>query len=52
MKDHKLEQKIEALKSGDSSAFDYVYERTYKTAYFTILYIVKDKQHAFCRKPL
>lgn len=46
MKDHKLEQKIEALKSGDSSAFDYVYERTYKTAYFTILYIIKDKQHA------
>lgn len=46
MKDEKLERKISALKSGDSSAFDYVYEHTYKTAYFTILYIVKDKMHA------
>lgn len=46
MKDEKLERHIAALRGGDARAFDYVYERTHRAAYFTILYIVRDKMHA------
>ncbi len=42
----KLEKHVARLKHGDMSAFDYVYERTNKTVYFTALYIVRDKMHA------
>ncbi|MGN0805193.1 MAG: RNA polymerase sigma factor [Candidatus Coproplasma sp.] len=41
-----LEDKIEKLKNGDKSAFDYIYENTYKPLYFNILYYVKDKMYA------
>lgn len=46
MKDEKLERYVEALRTGDTGAFDYIYEQTHKRAYFTILYIVRDKMHA------
>lgn len=42
----KLEKKIAALREGDKRAFDYIYERTNRTVYFAILYIVRDKMHA------
>lgn len=42
----KLEKCVSKLKNGDRSAFDYVYERTNRTVYFTIFYIVRDKMHA------
>lgn len=38
-----LEVKIKQLKAGDNTAFDYIYERTYKTVYFKVLYIVRNK---------
>ncbi len=41
-----LERKIVDLQSGDGSAFDYIYEQTYKTVYFSALYIVRDKGYA------
>ncbi|MGN0806109.1 MAG: RNA polymerase sigma factor [Candidatus Coproplasma sp.] len=43
MKTPLLEEKIERYKNGDKSAFDYIYEQTYKPLYFNILYYVKDK---------
>ncbi|MGN1060561.1 MAG: RNA polymerase sigma factor [Candidatus Coproplasma sp.] len=43
MKNSSLEEKIERYKKGDKSAFDYIYEHTYKPLYFNILYYVKDK---------
>lgn len=42
----KLEKKISKLKNGDFDAFDYIYEHTNRTVYFTIFYIVKDKMSA------
>ena len=42
----KLERHIERLKAGDGGAFDYIYDQTHRSAYFAILYIVKDKMHA------
>ena len=46
MKDEKLERHIAALRGGDTKAFDYIYERCNRAAYFTILYIVRDKMYA------
>ena len=46
MKKDKLERKIAALRQGDGSAFDYIYEHTHRSAYFAILYIVRDKMYA------
>ena len=46
MKDEKLERHIAALRGGDAKAFDYIYERCSRAAYFTILYIVRDKMYA------
>ncbi len=46
MKTSLLEEKIERYKNGDNSAFDYIYENTYKPLYFNILYYVKDKMIA------
>lgn len=46
MKSAVLEKKIERYKKGDKSAFDYIYEQTYKPLYFNILYYVKDKPTA------
>ena len=43
MKTSLLEEKIARYKNGDKSAFDYIYEQTYKPLYFNILYYVKDK---------
>ncbi len=42
----KLEKKVIKLKNGDTSAFDYIYERTNRSVYFTIFRIVKDKMSA------
>lgn len=46
MKDESLEKSVEALRQGDTRAFDLIYERTNRAAYFTILYLVRDKMHA------
>ena len=46
MKKDKLERKIAALRQGYGSAFDYIYEHTHRSAYFAILYIVRDKMYA------
>ena len=42
----KLEKKISKLKNGDVNAFDYIYEHTNRSVYFTIFYIVNDKMYA------
>ena len=42
----KLEKKISKLKNGDVNAFDYIYEYTNRSVYFTIFYIVNDKMYA------
>ncbi|MGN0817773.1 MAG: RNA polymerase sigma factor [Candidatus Coproplasma sp.] len=41
-----LERKIYVYKSGDTSAFDFIYENTHKALYFKILYYVRDKMYA------
>ena len=46
MREEKLERKIAELKAGDSRAFDYIYEHTNHSVYFSILYIVRDKMYA------
>lgn len=46
MTDEKLEKKVAALKNGDTGAFDYIYDRTNRSVYFSIFYIVRDKMHA------
>ncbi len=46
MKTSALEDKVKKFKNGDKSAFDYIYENTYKPLYFNILYYVKDKMYA------
>ncbi|MGN1104541.1 MAG: RNA polymerase sigma factor [Candidatus Coproplasma sp.] len=46
MKVSLLEQKVESYKRGDKTAFDYIYEQTYKPLYFNILYYVKDRATA------
>lgn len=38
--------KITEYKSGQTSAFDFIYENTHKALYFKILYYVKDKMCA------
>ena len=42
----KIEKEIIRLKSGNYNSFDFIYEHTSQTVYFTILYIVKDKMVA------
>jgi len=46
MKNSKLERKITELCSGDMRAFDYVYEQTNRSVYFSVLYIVRDRGYA------
>ena len=46
MNEEKLERKIAELKAGNSRAFDYIYERTNRSVYFAVLYIVRDKMYA------
>ena len=46
MKEEKLERKIAELKAGNSRAFDYIYEQTNRSVYFSVLYIVRDKMYA------
>ena len=46
MRDENLEKSVEALRQGDTRAFDHIYERTNRAAWFTILYLVHDKMHA------
>lgn len=46
MKNAELERKVEQLRAGDGSAFDFVYEKTNRAVYFAILYIVHDKMYA------
>lgn len=41
--DLELERSIKRLKSGDSEAFNEIYERTYRKIYFLVLPILKDK---------
>ena len=42
----KLEKHVARLKDGDRSAFDYIYDRTNRSVWFAIFYIVRDKMHA------
>lgn len=42
----KLEKKVAKLKNGNTDVFDYIYEQTNRSVYFTIFYIVKDKMSA------
>ena len=42
----KLEKKVSALKDGDGSAFDQIYEQTNRSVYFAALYIVHEKMAA------
>ena len=46
MKGDKLEKKVAELKGGDRRAFDYIYEHTNRSVYFSVLYIVRDKMYA------
>ena len=39
-----LEKAVERLKSGDMSAFDYIYEHTYKVVFFVVHNIVRSKE--------
>lgn len=41
-----LEKAVERLKSGDSSAFDYIYDNTYKVVFFVAHNIVRSKEGA------
>ena len=41
-----LENKIEAFRAGEHSAFDYIYECTNRAVYFAALYILHDKGYA------
>lgn len=42
----RLEKYVRALKNGDNSAFDYVYESTYKAVFFTVYKVLNDKSLA------
>lgn len=44
--DVKLEKYIKKLKSGDSQAFDEIYEMTYRKIYFIVLPILRDRSLA------
>ena len=46
MKDAALEKKIEQLKNGDARAFDHIYDKTNRSVYFTLLYILRDRMYA------
>lgn len=46
MIDTKLEKQVSLLKGGKTEAFDYIYEHTHKTVYFSALYLLKDKSYA------
>ncbi len=46
MNEEKLERKIAELKEGNTRAFDYIYEKTNRSVYFAVLYIVRDKMYA------
>ncbi len=46
MNTRKLDHYVERLIKGDNSAFDYVYDKTNRSVYFAILYIVKQKAQA------
>ena len=41
-----LDKQLKKLSKGDESAFDFVYQNTYKTVYYIALSIIKDKQLA------
>lgn len=46
MKKETLDRAMLRLKQGDESAFDYVYDNTYKVVYFTAHSILRDRQSA------
>ena len=46
MSKEKLERHVRLLKEGDTSAFDYIYERTHRSVYFAALYVLHDKMLA------
>ena len=46
MADEKLENGIKRLTAGDGRAFDYVYARTNRAVYFSVLYIVRNRADA------
>lgn len=46
MSDKALEKAVLALKNGDSRAFDYIYDKTYKVVFFVAFRILGDKHAA------
>lgn len=46
MSDKALEKAAQALKKGDSRAFDYIYDKTYKVVFFVAFRILGDKHAA------
>lgn len=46
MKNDTLERAMMRLKQGDKSAFDYVYDNTYKVVFFVAHEVLRDKQSA------
>lgn len=41
---NRLDKYVRALKNGDSSAFDSLYDDTYKAVYFTVYKVLNDRQ--------
>ncbi len=46
MSEAALERAMERLKSGDASAFDYIYDRTVKAVFFAVYSVLNDKDAA------
>lgn len=46
MTDKSLNRAVERYLQGDKSAFDYIYDKTYKVVYFVVYGIIKNKAHA------
>lgn len=46
MSNEKLEFCVKRFKSGDKESFNYIYDATYKPAYFSVLYVVRNKRVA------
>lgn len=43
---NKLEKKIAELKNGDGRAFDYIYDKTNRSVYFAVFYLLGDRMSA------
>ena len=46
MSTDKIDFYVKRFKAGDKNAFNYIYDATYKPAYFKVLYLVKNKHTA------